>query len=84
MGEPARGHLHPPALLCTQWGSCGVRLDALTLCPCVACALASCTGKLKEMGNSFLGMFGMSLDNFKMDKDPSSGVQCMRSLLYGL
>jgi tetratricopeptide (TPR) repeat protein len=30
-------------------------------------------GKLKEMGNSLLGNFGMSLDNFKATKDPATG-----------
>jgi len=30
-------------------------------------------GKLKDLGNSVLGRFGMSLDNFKADKDPSTG-----------
>ncbi|XP_057967577.1 uncharacterized protein LOC131157429 isoform X2 [Malania oleifera] len=30
-------------------------------------------GKLKEMGNSLLGRFGMSLDNFKTVKDPNTG-----------
>ena len=30
-------------------------------------------GKLKDLGNSVLGHFGMSLDNFKMEKDPSTG-----------
>lgn len=30
-------------------------------------------GKLKELGNSVLGKFGMSLDNFKAEKDPSTG-----------
>ena len=30
-------------------------------------------GKLKELGNGILGKFGMSLDNFKAEKDPSTG-----------
>lgn len=30
-------------------------------------------GKLKEMGNSLLGRFGMSVDNFKAVKDPNTG-----------
>ncbi|KAK4428191.1 Tetratricopeptide repeat protein 1 [Sesamum alatum] len=30
-------------------------------------------GKLKEMGNSLLGHFGMSVDNFKAVKDPNTG-----------
>lgn len=30
-------------------------------------------GKLKDLGNSLLGRFGLSLDNFKATKDPSTG-----------
>lgn len=30
-------------------------------------------GKLKDLGNNLLGNFGMSLDNFKMVQDPSTG-----------
>lgn len=29
--------------------------------------------QLKGLGNSVLGMFGMSLDNFEAKKDPSTG-----------
>ncbi|KAK9275189.1 hypothetical protein L1049_022450 [Liquidambar formosana] len=31
-------------------------------------------GKLKEMGNSVLGRFGMSVDNFKAVKDPNTEI----------
>lgn len=31
-------------------------------------------GKLKEMGNSLLGRFGMSIDNFKTVQDPNTGA----------
>ena len=29
--------------------------------------------KLKELGNSFLGNFGLSIDNFNAVQDPSTG-----------
>ncbi|MCL7033598.1 hypothetical protein MKW94_030021 [Papaver nudicaule] len=36
-------------------------------------------GKLKEMGNSVLGRFGMSIDNFKAVKDPTTGSYSLSS-----
>ena len=35
-------------------------------------------GKLKELGNSILGNFGMSLDNFKMEQDKTTGSWSIR------
>ncbi|XP_049847788.1 tetratricopeptide repeat protein 1-like [Schistocerca gregaria] len=30
-------------------------------------------GQMKDMGNKFLGLFGLSLDNFKAEKNPENG-----------
>lgn len=60
--------------------SCWFQRKIATICQVVltfysagdkmACGLA---GKLKELGNTVLGKFGMSLDNFKAEKDPQTG-----------
>ena len=34
---------------------------------------AEMLGKLKDLGNSVLGKFGMSVDNFKVEKDENTG-----------
>lgn len=44
-----------------------------SLCTAMTPHILYCAGKLKELGNTVLGKFGMSLDNFKADKDPKTG-----------
>ena len=35
-------------------------------------------GKLKDLGNTVLGKFGLSLDNFKTEKDPTTGSYSLK------
>ena len=57
-------------------GACCINVVVRMQCACYAhtdlheCSLA---GKLKDLGNTVLGKFGMSLDNFKAEKDPNTG-----------
>lgn len=41
--------------------------------PPLAHSQAEMLGKLKDLGNTILGKFGMSIDNFKANKDPATG-----------
>jgi hypothetical protein len=35
-------------------------------------------GKLKELGNVVLGKFGLSVDSFKAEQDPSTGAYSIK------
>ena len=35
-------------------------------------------GKLKELGNSLLGRFGLSLDSFAAERDPETGAYSIK------
>jgi hypothetical protein len=41
-------------------------------------------GKLKDLGNTILGNFGLSLDNFKMTQDTNSGSWNIRFYNYSI
>ena len=39
-------------------------------------------GKLKELGNTILGNFGMSLNDFKMSQNPETGSWSIGSVIH--
>lgn len=41
------------------------------------------TDTLKGFGNSILGKFGLSLDNFKAEKDPATGAYSVQFVQGG-
>lgn len=63
------GNLPPPSAL-----PCGTHLPA--------CLLRH-TDTLKGFGNTILGKFGLSLDNFKAEKDPSTGAYSVQFVQGG-
>lgn len=61
-------------------GVLSVRKDSsVIVVHCASCDPLMCTGKLKELGNGILGKFGLSLDNFKAKKDPTTVSTFARS-----
>ena len=49
---------------------------AYSNCRCSSCdtvGVCALSGKLKDLGNTILGKFGLSLDNFQSTKDPNTG-----------
>ena len=67
------GVFSPLKLPCI-WCVLFVPSESLRRRTCSMLTTRQITGKLKELGNSFLGNFGLSLDNLKTKKDPETGA----------
>ena len=50
---------------------------------CLPACLPRHTDTLKGFGNTILGKFGLSLDNFKAEKDPSTGAYSVQFVQGG-
>lgn len=64
-------HLNLPGNSCVCW--CGPSRVSRRRTHSVLTTRPPTAGKLKEIGNSILGNFGLSLDNIKTKKDPETG-----------
>lgn len=51
----------------------GMYSSFVPLCPFLRYIETFIKGKLKDLGNSILGKFGLSTDNFQFVKDPNTG-----------
>jgi hypothetical protein len=61
--------LHSLFMLHSLATRCALSLSLTYLSP----RLFASTGQLKDLGNSLLGKFGLSLDNFKVDQNGGEG-----------
>jgi hypothetical protein len=77
LDDPERAAADARAILELDPSNAWAKAAGARLAPAVAAkqeALkAEMLSKLKELGNSVLGRFGLSLNNFKAEQDPETG-----------